>query len=224
VAVPGLKSIFDISQHQTNCDFRAAKSAGLEAVIIKATEGMHFVDPQFHNHLAGARAAGLMIGMYHFGTGSDGVGQADDFLAAANPGPDNLLVLDFEKNPNPHGTQMTVPIAEKFVQRVRDKTGRFPAFYCGSFFAGLMGNQRHQLFGQCPLWLAAFVDDPRPFVQKTWPDWTLWQYTDGRNGPERVPIAGVGACDRDTFRGSLDELRAIWKSGLAAAPEPAPAV
>ena len=129
MAVPGLKSIFDIAQHQTNCDFRAAKSAGLEAVIIKATEGMNFVDPQFHNHLAGARAAGLMIGMYHFGTGSDGVGQADDFLAAANPGPDNLLVLDFEKNPNPHGTQMTVPIAEKFVQRVREKTGRFPAFF-----------------------------------------------------------------------------------------------
>jgi lysozyme len=218
MAVPGLKSIFDIAQHQTNCDFRAAKSAGLEAVIIKATQGVNFVDPQFRNHLAGAQAAGLMIGAYHFGTASDAVGQADDFLKAVNPGPDTLLALDYEENPS--GTQMTIPIAEKFVARVHEKTGRFPVFYCGHLFKEQMGNAKHPLFAQCPLWLAAYVRDPAPFVQKTWVDWTLWQHTNGTDGPEAVPVAGVGACDRSTFKGTPADLRAIWKSGLVA-PEPA---
>lgn len=217
MAIPGRKTIFDISQHQRNVDFRAARAAGMDAVIIKATEGMNFVDRQFRNHLAGAQAAGLMIGMYHFGTGSDGVGQADDFLAAANPGPDNLLVLDYEENPSPTGTQMTLDIAEAFVNRIRAKTGRFPMFYCGHLFKEQMGTRRHPVFAQCPLWLAAYVRDPQRFIQATWPDYTLWQYTDGTNGHETDPVTGVGRCDRNTFRGSRDELAAIWKSGFAPA-------
>ena len=216
MAIPGRKTIFDISQHQQNVDFRAARAAGMDAVIIKATEGMNFVDPEFRNHLAGARAAGLMIGMYHFGTGSAGIGQADDFLETANPGPDNLLVLDYEKNPTPGGTQMTLAIAETFINRIREKTGRLPMFYCGHLFKEQMGARRHPVFGQCPLWLAAYVREPAPFVQLSWADYTLWQYTDGKNGHETDPVAGVGRCDRNTFRGTPAELAAIWKSGLVA--------
>jgi lysozyme len=218
MAIPGLKAIFDISQHQRSVDFQKAKQAGMEAVIIKATQGVNFVDPRFRQHLAGAKQAGLMIGMYHFGTASDGVGQADDFLEAADPGPDNLLVLDFEENPT--GTQMTLDIAETFVKRVHEKTNRFPAFYCGHLYKELMGTRRHPTFSQCPLWLAAYVQNPRRFIQATWPDYTLWQYTDGTNGHETDPVAGVGKCDRNTFKGTREELAAIWKSGLVPA-EPA---
>ena len=219
MAIPGLKAIFDISQHQRNVDFRAAKAAGMQAVIIKATEGMNFVDPRFRQHLAGARAAGLLIGMYHFGTGSPAVGQADDFLKAANPGPDNLLVLDYEENPSRTGTQMTLDIAEAFVNRIREKTGRFPAFYCGHLFKEQMGSRKHPVFAQCPLWLAAYVRNPAPHIQATWPDYALWQYTNGTSGHEKDPVPGVGPCDRNTFKGTRDELAAIWKSGLAAPEE-----
>jgi GH25 family lysozyme M1 (1,4-beta-N-acetylmuramidase) len=51
-----------------------------------------------------AKDAGLLWGAYHFGTGSDGLKQAQHFLDVVGNDPGTLLVLDFE--PNPTGPSM----------------------------------------------------------------------------------------------------------------------
>src|SRR5438270_692260 len=47
------------------------KSAGQDFVVLKATEGDTFVDPQFAASRAAAHAAGLVVGLYHFARAGD---------------------------------------------------------------------------------------------------------------------------------------------------------
>jgi len=47
-----LKGI-DISNYQVNVDFNALKNS-IQVVIIKATEGVSFIDPKLESHYQGA--------------------------------------------------------------------------------------------------------------------------------------------------------------------------
>jgi GH25 family lysozyme M1 (1,4-beta-N-acetylmuramidase) len=62
--------MIDVSgwQHLGNqpIDWHAVKRSGVEAVMVKATEGTDFVSPWAATDGNGARAAGLKIGYYHF--------------------------------------------------------------------------------------------------------------------------------------------------------------
>lgn len=62
------KKGIDISQYQTNVDFKKVKASGIDYVIIRAGYG-RFVkqkDPLFESHYAGAKAAGLDVGVYWY--------------------------------------------------------------------------------------------------------------------------------------------------------------
>src|SRR5262249_3871650 len=115
--------IIDVSHHNANPDFAQAAAAGIVGVIHKATQGLGFKDSMYQTNRQKALNAGLLWGAYHFGTGSDGAAQADFFLDVVNPGPDTLLVLDYE--PNTQGATMTLDQARAFVSEVNDKVGRF---------------------------------------------------------------------------------------------------
>lgn len=61
----------DVSEHQPVVDWEQVKAAGVEYVMLRAgyrgyTEGELFRDSCFESHLAGARAAGLDVGVYFF--------------------------------------------------------------------------------------------------------------------------------------------------------------
>ena len=85
-----------------------------------------------------AARAGLLWGAYHFGDATDPVRQADHFLRRGgfalarvrNSRPDGvLLVLDFEKNGHYPGGTMRVDQAVAFVERIRQRTGKYPGVY-----------------------------------------------------------------------------------------------
>ncbi|MBE6821486.1 MAG: hypothetical protein E7518_00010 [Ruminococcaceae bacterium] len=79
-----LKGI-DISHHQNNPDFKRVKAAGVQFVMIKATEGVNYIDPCFKANAAAANAAGLPIGVYHFLRAGSVENQVRDCLAAIKP-------------------------------------------------------------------------------------------------------------------------------------------
>lgn len=58
----------DISQYQTNVDFKKVKASGIDYVIIRAGYGMYAnqKDPQFETHYKNAKAAGLKVGTYWY--------------------------------------------------------------------------------------------------------------------------------------------------------------
>ena len=52
--------------------FETVKAAGIAGIIHKATQGLSFQDPTYHDRRTQALAAGLLWGAYHFGEGGDG--------------------------------------------------------------------------------------------------------------------------------------------------------
>ena len=202
-----LNVVVDISHHNGTPDFVQAKAAGILGVIHKATQGLTYEDPIYLTNRQKALDTGLLWGAYHFGDGTDGTGQADFFLSVVNPGPDTLLVLDFETNTQ--GATMSLDGARAFVSEINSKAGRFPGIYSGSLIKQLLGNNTDPILAQCFFWLAQYGSNA--VVPGNWPTWTLWQYTDGNAGPQPHSVTGVGNCDRDKFNGDLDALNKLWR-------------
>ena len=92
-------SIVDISHHNLHVDFGALKDAGIVGVIIKATQGSSYVDPNFEDNYA--RAVSVfgknMVHCYAFLTNDDAQAQADHAMDAAG---DSFIWLDYEQNPD----------------------------------------------------------------------------------------------------------------------------
>jgi lysozyme len=201
-----LNVVIDISHFNGDVDLQQAAAAGILGVIQKATQGLGFVDPTFATNRQKAHSAGLLFGAYHFGTGGDGVQQAEHLLRTLGDVSNTLLVLDLEANPV--GPTMSLDDARAFVTRVNAATGRFPGLYSGSFIKETLGDASDPVLSQCWFWLAQY--DPTPVVPANWPTWTMWQYTDGAYGPEPHQVPGVGRCDRDMFNGPEQQLRRLW--------------
>ncbi|GGM76844.1 hypothetical protein GCM10012275_54380 [Longimycelium tulufanense] len=85
----------DVSSHQGHPNWAAVRGAGIEFAYIKATEGVGYLSPTLDSQYHGARAAGLVVGLYHFArpdTGNPPSAEADTFadqvlrLGAHGPG------------------------------------------------------------------------------------------------------------------------------------------
>ena len=210
-------AVVDLSHHNGDVDLVAAKRDGILGVIHKASQGLAYADPAYGTNRAQAQAAGLLWGAYHFGTGGDGVAQAEHFLAVARPGPRDLIALDLEANLD--GPSMTLAQARAFAKHVRGATGRWPGLYSGHYVKELLGVEVDPVLANCWFWLAQY--GPRAVVPPTWRTWTLWQYTDGGLGPPPHSVEGIGRCDRDLFAGTPARLLDWWQR-RAGRPDGAP--
>src|SRR5262249_7952555 len=130
----------DLSHHNSHVDLVAAKAAGVQAVIHKATQGTKFVDPEYNQRHQSARELGVLWGAYHFGTGADGVSQAEHFLEVAQPTGIDLIILDFEANVG--GPSMSLEEARAFITHIQNSLGRFPGFYSGHYVKELLGTAK----------------------------------------------------------------------------------
>src|SRR5215475_8045931 len=149
-----LNVIIDISHHNGNVNLAKAKEDGILGVIQKATQGQTFKDPTYGPNRQKAKDAGLLWGAYHFGTGNDGVKQAQHFLDVVGSDPGTLLVLDFE--PNPTGPSMDLEEAREFVTHVNEERRRFPGFYSGHYIKQLLGTSTDSILAECWFWLAQY--------------------------------------------------------------------
>jgi lysozyme len=201
-----INAVVDISHHNGSVNLKRAKDDGILGVIQKASQGQSNVDPTYRTNRTKAAKEDLLWGAYHFGTGSDGVKQAESFLKVVGDDPGTLMVLDFE--PNPTGPSMTLEEARGFVTHVQAVTGRFPGLYSGHFIKELLGTRNDPVLANCWFWLAQY--GPTPVVPPNWTTWTLWQYTDGAIGPDPHQVAGIGRCDRDKFNGTESDLKTFW--------------
>ncbi len=201
--------VIDLSHHNgTRLRFDKARADGVLGVIQKATQGEAYVDATFKRNKAASLDAGLLFGAYHFGTGSNGVSQAQHFLDTVKPDASTILVLDFEDNPT--GSSMTLEEARAFVTHIWSQVGRWPVFYSGHTIKRALGTAADPVLKNCSFWLAQY--GPTPVVPPCWDTWTLWQYTDGGVGPMPHSVDGIGNCDREYFNGTPAELKGWWVS------------
>ena len=131
-----------------------------------------------------------------------------------------LLVLDFEKNGHYPGGTMRVEQAVEFVERIRERTGKYPGFYGGEYrLRKIFGSSQvsaaaKRVLGRCWLWVANYHDEPESIPP--WGNWRMWQYTgdgvcDLPRSTHPKHIANVRNAERNMFRGSRDAVRAFWQ-------------
>jgi hypothetical protein len=82
----------DVASYQPT-DFT---TSGQDFAFVKATEGTGYVNPHHAAQVAHARAAGLVVGHYHFARPGSAADQSAYFLKHAAPKDGDLLALDWE--------------------------------------------------------------------------------------------------------------------------------
>ena len=174
----------DISNHQKNIDLAVGK---YDFAIIKATEGVSFIDPSFKKFAVQLTGLNKLVGCYHFarpdlhGTTSEMEKEADWFISVVrNAGLLNkaILVLDWETEPMDREDLLNA-----FILRVKNQTGITPFIYGSKYKLNSWKNWR--AISHCPIWMALWPSISRPSTgidpSFTKPDktvnWTIWQYT-----------------------------------------------
>lgn len=222
--------VLDLSHHNTGphggpIDFAAIAAYGIRGVILKATQGLAYVDPTLHARLSAVRAAGLDVGAYHFADASDPLQQAKHFRDTVRPDDRTLMALDYE--PNSDNT-MSLNGARSFLRAMEDAMGRKAVLYSGNLIKEILGNKPDSYLGQHQLWLAHYNDTPKwpPAWIKPW----LHQFSGDGTNNHGIVIPGVDPAqasklDMNSFDGSDEDLAAQWAKPVAvsqAAAQPTP--
>jgi GH25 family lysozyme M1 (1,4-beta-N-acetylmuramidase) len=194
----------DVSHHQDVIDWAQVAASGQRFVFAKASEGTGFVDPMYATNRAGATAAGLAFGAYHFARPdlhpSNPIGEADHFVDTAQLGPGNLLpVLDLERSGNLSQAQLTQWILE-WLGHVTERTGVRPIVYTSPIgWKNRTGDTTAIAdAGYTVLWIAHWnVQSPLlPAADWSGNGWTFWQYSNCGTVP------GIKGCvDLDWYDG-----------------------
>ncbi|EHS83180.1 GH25 family lysozyme [Lactiplantibacillus plantarum] len=122
---------FDVASYQAGMN--VGEVAG-DFVLVKATEGIDYTNPEFNGHAKQTLSAGKKLGVYHFiRNDSDIKQQADYFLTVVKPYIGKaMLVLDFE---NTTGStiqnQAGVGLAKQWLDYVYQQTGVRSVLYTG---------------------------------------------------------------------------------------------
>ncbi|MBO0560220.1 glycosyl hydrolase [Clostridium botulinum] len=126
----------DISMHNGSINFGAVKSAGISVVIIKATEGVDYVDPCLNQHYNGAKAQGLNIGFYHFmSEKTSPTQQAIDFWNAIKGKQFNVIpTLDIETNNQGRSPKAISDRCIEFLIKFKALSGIDCMIYTGGYF------------------------------------------------------------------------------------------
>jgi lysozyme len=132
-----------------------------------------------------------------------------------------LLVLDFEKNGHYPGGTMRVDQAIQFIERIRERTGKYPGLYSGEYRIRDVLNsprvtaEQKSILRRCWLWIANYGHVPRS--TSPWPRWQMWQYTgDGKclvrpRASYPKNIANIKNAERNLFNGSSSAAVSFWR-------------
>jgi GH25 family lysozyme M1 (1,4-beta-N-acetylmuramidase) len=141
----------DVHGDKGAIDWRRVKAAGFEFAFLKATEGRTFDDQRFSFNRRAAKAAGLVVGAYHFARPDNNTPEAEvqHFLRIARPKRGELIpALDWETNPP------TAAWASRFLHALENEIGTPPIFYTFPDFLRRTGHFGD--FHRFPLWYSRF--------------------------------------------------------------------
>ena len=126
----------DVSQHNGYIDWGQVKNSGINDVIIKATEGVDFKDPNYNLYYSQAKALNFNIGFYHFfSEKTSPTRQAEDFYNAIKDKEYNIIpVLDVETNNYKRSPEKLTDRCLEFLNRFTELSGEECIIYTGAYF------------------------------------------------------------------------------------------
>lgn len=181
----------DVSSHQGEIDWQQVAQSGVEFVMIRlgfrgyGKEGTLNLDRYFQQNLAGARAAGLKVGVYFFSQAIT-VAEAEEEAAfvlenLAGAKLDYPVVFDWEAvsdksaRTNGLGAEVLTDCAIAFCDAV-SYAGYTPMIY----YNLPVGYTRYDLsrLTAYDIWFAQYAEQPSMYY-----DYRIWQYTDSGRIP-----------------------------------------
>ena len=187
----------DVSMHNGAINFASVAATGIDVVIIKATEGVQYIDPMFEAHYEGASGTGLAIGFYHFmSEHTDPAQQAEDFWNAIKDKEYNVIpVLDIESNTVGRSQLGVTDRCIAFLEKFKELSGINCVIYSYVSFANdFLGSS----LSEYPCWIAHYGVDT-PGETSTWgSNYVGHQYS------EKEHLSGIdGNCDMNTFTNGI---------------------
>lgn len=160
----------DLSSYQAGLN---AGSIEADFVIVKATEGLSYINPVGDIHYQQAKSAGKALGVYHFLSGDDPRAQAEFFVnnISGYVG-EAVLFLDFEAD----GLSLGANGAKIFLDRVHELTGVAPMIYMSKAVIHQM--DWSAVASEYALWGAQYANyTPTGYQSDPWTDesgWGVW--------------------------------------------------
>ena len=197
----------DISEFQSSVDFEALKAGGIRFVMIRTGYGRNASqeDKMLRRHVAGAEAAGLPYGFYHYSyatTAAKAREEAEFALRlAAEFNPTLPFAYDIEDASQKSLSKSALSeIADTFLTRIRD-AGYYPMLYAS--MSWLATRFTDELLAKYDVWLAQWAAAP------TWTgEYGMWQYTSSGR------IAGIsGTVDMNIAYRDYPALIAAMRGG-----------
>lgn len=205
--------VVDVSSHQGNI---VAGGLDCDAVICKATEGTGYVNPFCDEQYQSAKAAGKLLGVYHYASGGNPEAEAEFFINNVQGYlHEAILVLDWESGDNAAwGDSSWVA---RFCAHIVALTGINPMIYVQRSAASQCTG-----LGDYGIWLAEYPD----YAARGWDgyyppnysgDYAMHQFTSSGN------IAGyAGPLDLSLFFGDETAWRAYAGASSQSVPAPQP--
>jgi GH25 family lysozyme M1 (1,4-beta-N-acetylmuramidase) len=200
-------------------DWPTVQASGVIFAFAKATEGLTITDPDFVYNVTQAKAAGVVVGAYHFAHPELHLGTAGADASAAQfwnvagsyiiaDGMSLMPVLDYETPPGSNYTQAT---SSQWVNRwcqdivnygASHNVALKPIVYTYNPFAT---EWLDSTVTRWPVWIGNPNPDPpqtgAPDNDSPWSNWNFWQYD--QNGT----VPGIESnLDLDVFNGSTADL------------------
>jgi GH25 family lysozyme M1 (1,4-beta-N-acetylmuramidase) len=193
------------------------KNEGIEFVIIKATDGSGFTDPEFTANLNAVRNAGLIPAAYHYVRGSvSAVSQVSRIISTV---PLSVpVILDVEAGSG------GVSLVREIIDRLRAVGYRVPLLYLPRWYWQQLGSP--SLVGLPPLWSSRYPDNTVGSIQDEWADVPA-HYWNGYGGlsvailqfSSSGRVAGYSPLDLNAYQGTRAGLLALL---YGQQPTPAP--
>jgi lysozyme len=184
----------DVSSHQPDVDWDQVAAAGHRFAIVKATESIDYLNPEFARDWAEIPRVGMKRGAYHFarpdltdGADAEASYFCQQVLAQGPLVAGDLLVLDLER-----GNGDLSAWSRAFADRVQLLTGLLPMIYTGGPFATEHGLANDLSLGSLGLWIANYREPPPPSAPAPWSTIQIWQ----DSATASVPGVG-GDCDHN---------------------------
>lgn len=153
----------DISSYQSGIDLTVVPC---DFVIIKATQGTGYVNPDCDRAYQQAKRAGKLRGTYHYVGGGNAVAEADYYVNNIKGYlRDGLLAIDWEAEQN--SAWGNEAYLEQLVRRVIERTGVKPLIYSMASRYAQVAAVAKKL--DCGLWIAEYADmNPTGYQAHPW--------------------------------------------------------
>ena len=153
----------DISSYQSGIDLTVVPC---DFVIIKATQGTGYVNPDCDRAYQQAKRAGKLRGTYHYVGGGNAVAEADYYINNIKGYlKDGLLAIDWEAEQN--SAWGNEAYLEQLVRRVIERTGVKPLIYSMASRYAQVAAVAKKL--DCGLWIAEYADmNPTGYQAHPW--------------------------------------------------------